>query len=69
MYTEPYSDARRLAFVFPERGEPRYKVCPPDLCDLRWSVWDKTEKRTIARGASAVEAIDTAIHVTTPPPL
>jgi hypothetical protein len=62
---------RRFEFLYPARtaGAPRYRLCWPDVLELRWSVWDNHEKHTVAYGVTPAQAVDAAIEKARPAPL
>lgn len=39
-----------FAFLFPEFGQPRFALMPPDMLELRWSLWDRADRRTLVFG-------------------
>lgn len=55
----------RWNFLFPAPVEhttyrlPRYELCTPDaFSGMRWALWDRHERRTIAFGQTPAEAVD-----------
>lgn len=57
---------RRFCFLFPPELNPRspgFHLIRPDLLELRWSVVERLTNRTVAYGATAEQAVDTAIAV------
>ena len=49
-----------VKFLYPPRGQTRFKLCAPDLNDLAWSVWDAQDKITFARGETPRLAVTCA---------
>jgi hypothetical protein len=57
----------RFEILFPKDGRPRYllhapDIHAPDIHELRWSVWDKTDKKTVAFGLTAEQAADALLY-------
>lgn len=55
-------DPRFQLLTYVEKSVCRFRIFPPDLVELRWSVFDNNLKRTIAYGRTAAEAADAAIE-------
>lgn len=56
----------RFRFLFPSGPvghRPRLVMYPPDLHDLCWCIWDRVEVRTVCRGQTPEQAIDTALSI------
>lgn len=50
-----------FVFLFPEIGQPRFQLMPPDLLELRWSLWDRFDRRTLSFGTSPKETVLTGM--------
>lgn len=44
-------------------SQPRYRLCAPDLLELRWVVWDRHTATVVCFGRSPEEAVDTAVGI------
>lgn len=59
---EIFLSLQRWKFLYPKvRYAPRFVLNAPDAMELRWSVYDRQFKVTVAFGASPENAVDEAM--------
>jgi hypothetical protein len=58
---DKYQD--RFRFLFPVGSKVRFRLCPPDIHELRWSVFDHEDRKSIGFGRTPEDAVDVAVEV------